>query len=297
MPQRCRSKHRNSASIWRGYSSKPGHNPFSKTWLASVPENATSSLAGKRIVITRAAAQGEALAQDLSARGAVPVIFPLVSFAEPEDFVPLDRAIAEVSQFDWVILSSAQAVRAMVQRAAELGQPLVRTGDHLRVACVGPVTASAARNAKLPVQYVAVTHNGVALANELGSRVQGTKILLPRSDQANPDLPAALEQYGAQVTEVIAYRTIRTKESDRAVLRELVAGQSDAILFFSPSAVQHFAELAGAEKFRSIQDMLTIIAVGPVTAKALRGAGVERVLVSSDTTATSVIDALEKHFA
>jgi uroporphyrinogen III methyltransferase/synthase len=262
-----------------------------------VPENRASSLAGKRIVITRAATQSEALAQELSARGAFPVVLPLVSFAEPEDFVLLDRAIAEMNQFDWLILTSAQAVRAMVQRAAELQQPLVRTGNHLRVACVGPVTAEAARNAKLPVEYVAVTHNGVALANELGSKVQGAKALLPRSDRANPDLPAALKRYGAQVTEVIAYRTVRPTESHQDSLKRIAAGQADAILFFSPSAVQHFAELVGAEKFRALQDTLAIAAVGPVTAKALREAGVERVVVSADTTTVAVVEALEKHFA
>ena len=80
-------------------------------------ETRASSLAGKRIVITRAAGQSEALARALSARGAVPVVLPLVAFAEPEDFTPLDRAIAGIEQFDWMILTSAQAVRALAQRA------------------------------------------------------------------------------------------------------------------------------------------------------------------------------------
>lgn len=260
-------------------------------------ENPPSSLAGRRIVITRAAAQSEALAQGLSARGALPVVLPLVSFAEPDDFAPLDRAIAEAQQFDWLILTSAQAVRALMARCADLHPPLTRANRRLRVACVGPVTAEAARGANLPVEYVAMTRNGVALANELGSKLQGAKVLLPRSDRANPDLPAALERFGAHVTEVVAYRTVRPTESDEDSLKQIVAGRADAILLFSPSAVQHFAELVGAAQLRLIQDKLGITAVGPVTAKALREAGVERMVVASDTTAASVIDALEKHFA
>ena len=258
-------------------------------------ENSASSLAGKRIVITRAAAQSEALAQELSARGAFPSLLPLMSFAEPEDFAPLDRAIAKMQQFDWLILASAQAVRAIVQRAAALQRSLIRS--QTRVACVGPVTAEAARNAKLPVKYVATTHNGVGLANELGGKLQGAKVLLPRSDRANPDLPAALKRFGADVTEVVAYRTVRPTESDQESLKNIVAGQTDAILFFSPSAVQHFAEMAGAGKLHTMQDMLAITAVGPVTARALREAGVDHIVVASDTTAASVIDALEKYFA
>src|SRR5690242_21461385 len=93
MPQRCPSKHRNSASIWRGCFSKLARNPFSKRWLASVPDHSASSLAGKRIVITRAMTDSEELARELADRGAIPLVFPLISFSAPEDFGPLDEAI------------------------------------------------------------------------------------------------------------------------------------------------------------------------------------------------------------
>ena len=217
-------------------------------------------------------------------------MLPLVSFAEPDDFVPLDRAIVGMQQFDWLVLTSAQAVRAVVQRAEDLGQPLLAVGSRLQVACVGPVTAESARKANLPVAYVAVTHNGVALANELGSKLQGAKVMLPRSDRADPDLPEALQRYGAQVTEVIAYRTLRPGETDQGGLKKIAGGQADA-------AVQHFAELVGSKQLGQIQDKLAVTAVGPVTANALHKAGVERALVAADTTTASVVDALEKHFA
>lgn len=272
--------------------------PSWKKWVGTVPETRNSSpLAGKRIVITRAAEQSEALAKELAARGAIPVVLPLISFSPPEDRRPLDRAIAEIAQFDWLVLTSAQAVRALTERTEDLQQPLVRMGSgKIRVACVGPVTAAAARSANLPVEYVAVTHNGVALANELGSRLQGAKVLLPRSDRANPDLPTALKNYGAQVIEVIAYRTLRTATDDQEKLKMVAGSQAAAVLFFSPSAVQHFAELVGAEQLRSIQAKLAITAVGPVTAKALSQAGVTRAIVAEDTTVVAVIEALEKHF-
>ena len=58
-------------------------------------ETHASALRGKRIVITRAAAQSEALSKQLSVLGAIPVILPLVAFTEPEDFAPLDEALAQ----------------------------------------------------------------------------------------------------------------------------------------------------------------------------------------------------------
>ncbi|PYU56492.1 MAG: hypothetical protein DMG55_23635 [Acidobacteria bacterium] len=228
------------------------------------------------------------LAKELSARGAIPVVLPLVSFADPDDFAPLDRAIEEIQQFDWIILTSAQAVRAVVKRGEELERSLMRSGSKLRIASVGPVTAEAARQAGLPVEYVAETHTGAALAEELGDRLQ---------DRANPDLPPALKRRGAQVTEVIAYRTLKPTDVDQRNLRQIAEGAADAVLFFSPSAVQHFAELFGGEQLRALQDKLAITAVGPVTANVLRQAGVGRTVLAGDTTAAAVVNALEKHFA
>jgi uroporphyrinogen III methyltransferase/synthase len=254
-------------------------------------------LAGKRIVITRSAAESEMLARELSSRGATPLVLPLVSFAEPDDFAPIDAAILEIQRFDWIIFTSAQAVRAVVKRSAELKHSLIRPESKLRIACVGPVTAGAARQAGLPVEFVAEKHTGAGLAEELANRLCGASVFLPRSDRANPDLPPALKRHGAQVTEVIAYRTLRPTAIDERNLRQIAEGAADAVLFFSPSAVQYFAELFAGEQWRALQDKLAITAVGPVTANALREAGVGRTVVAGDTTVGAVLAALEAHFA
>jgi len=262
-----------------------------------VAEREQSTLAGKRIVITRAALQSKALSKQLSALGAIPEILPLVAFAEPGNFTPLDAALAQMERFDWVIFTSGQAVRAVVARSKNLSVPLGRTGKKPLFATVGPVGAESVRQAGLPVEYVADTHNGVALADELGKRLRGKSVFLPRSDRGNPDLPAALKRHGAQVTEAVAYRTLQPADVDKRNLRRIAAGEADAILFFSPSAVHNFAELAGVGHLRGVQDRLAITAVGPVTAGALREAGVERMVVAADTTAAAVVRALEEYFA
>ena len=262
-----------------------------------MPKASPSTLAGKRIVITRSAAQSEVLARVLSERGAIPVVLPLVAFADPQDFAPLDKAIAEIQQFDWIILTSAQAVRAVVKRSQELKRSLIHAGSKLRIASVGPVTAEVARQGGLPVEFIAETHSGAALAEELGNQLRGAKVFLPRSDRANPDLPRTLKRHGAQVTEVIAYCTLRPTDAEQRNLRQIAEDTADAVLFFSPSAVQHFAELFGGEQLRALQDKLAITAVGPVTANALREAGVGHTVVAGDTTAAAVVEALEEHFA
>jgi uroporphyrinogen-III synthase len=262
-----------------------------------VAEGIPSALAGKRIVITRAAAQCEALSNELLARGAIPVVLPLISFGEPQDFGPLDEAIRDLARFDWIIVTSAQAARALATRSESIGRALVQKGGKPQVAAVGPVSAEAAVAAGFEVSHVAQTHNGVALAEELGERLRARTVLLPRSDRANPDLPAALKRYGARVTEVIAYRTLHTADIDQRNLQKVANGKAEAILFFSPSAVQHFAELVGSEPLSALENRVAMTAVGPVTAGALRKIGVRRILMSVDTSAESVLQVLESHFA
>jgi uroporphyrinogen-III synthase len=80
-------------------------------------------------------------------------------------------------------------------------------------------------------------------------------------------------------------------------LSKISAGEADAVLFFSPSAVQNFAELVGTEHFLGLQNGLAITAVGPVTAEALRHLKMERIVVAADTTSAAVVQALENYFA
>jgi len=256
-----------------------------------------SVLSGKRVVITRAARQSVELVENLGKLGATPILLPLVAFSAPEDFSPLDAALDRLEEFDWIIFTSENAVRAVVKRAEVRGNLRNVAGRRSRAAAVGPTTAAAAERAGFLVNYQAQTHNGAALANELGEKLRDQTVFLPRSDRANPDLPPLLRNYGAEVTEVVAYRTVTPVNLDEKKTAAIVNGEVEAILFFSPTAVEHFVELVGPEKLRDLQNRVAITAVGPITANALRQSGVGTLLVAEDTTADAAITALEKHFA
>jgi uroporphyrinogen-III synthase len=256
-----------------------------------------SSLAGKRVVITRAARQSVGLVEKLGKRGALPSLLPLVSFSAPEDYGPMDAALDQLEQFDWIIFTSENAVRAVVKRAGVRGNLRNVAGRRSRAAAVGPTTAAAAERAGFLVDYQAKTHSGAALAHELGERVRHQSIFLPRSDRANRELPRLLRDYGAEVTEVIAYRTVTPVNLDRKKIASIVNGEFDAILFFSPTAVEHFAGIVGDKILGVVQNRMAITAVGPITANALDQAGVKTLVVAEDTTSDAVITALEQHFA
>jgi uroporphyrinogen-III synthase len=255
-----------------------------------------SPLAGKRIVITRAALQSSELFEKLSGSGAIPILLPLVSFAAPEDYAPLDAALLQWSRFDWVMFTSAYAVQAVMGRAARLGRKLTNS-EPPHIAVVGPATREKVEKVGFRVEHMAQTHIGTALGQELRDRLGGKRVLLPRSDRANPDLPSALQNLGAQVTEVIAYRTLRPTHADKEKLARVSRGEADAILFFSPSAVQNFVELSGRKQLVTLQHRVAMTAIGPVTAGALRDAGVHRIVLAPEPSAAAVLQALESRFA
>lgn len=262
-----------------------------------MPDRATSALTGKRIAITRNSLANAELAAELHERHAIAIHIPLLSFSNPHDDAPLDDALTQLDKFDWLIFTSAEAVRRVVARSKKAGVSLEGVSFLGKVAAVGPGTAKVAKENGIAVNFVAEQSNGLALANELGDRVRGQTLLLPRSDRANPGLPAALRRNGANVTEVIAYRTLPPTDIDIEKVEQVCRGESDAILFFSPSAVEHFVAIVGARSLDCLRQETVALAIGSVTAAALHNAGARCVVMSSGASTSRVIEALEEHFS
>lgn len=260
-------------------------------------ESFANALTGKRIVVTRAAEQSQLLLAALRERGAQPILLPMVAFAPPDNLQALDDAIRQLREYHWIFFTSQNAVRALQERAEHLKLSLRDAVGAAQIATVGPATAGATRAAGLTVNYVAREHNGVALAQELQAEVRDKRVLLPRSDLANHDSVESLQRLGAQVTEIVTYKTLRPTPGDMHNLRLIFQDPPDAILFFSPSAVHHLSELLGPEPFGKLAETSAFAAIGPVTERRLREAGVQRLIVAHDTSVSSILETLEDFFA
>ena len=262
--------------------------------MVNVPE---SPLAGKIVIVTRAEAQSAEVCEELRSRGATARLLPLISFAPPENYEAMDAALKNMASFDWVLFTSANAVQAVERRAEQLGLRFDAAAKLPWAAAVGPATSDSAEGAGFAVEYVAADHSGAGLARELGAELHGKKVLLPRSDRANPELPAALRKAGAMVTEVVAYRNSPPDTTDRGKVQDSLAGGVDGILFYSPSAVRNFAELTGREKLAALQGRAVMVAIGHATAAALTSVGIQRIARAADTTTRAVVEALEGHLS
>ena len=114
-------------------------------------------LAGKRVLVTRAAHQAGKLSDGLRALGATPVEVPVLEIRPPENLKALDEALLSLAAYDWLILTSANTVRALAERAVSLGVGFTQpTG--LKVAAVGQSTAAAARDVGLQITFIPVTY-------------------------------------------------------------------------------------------------------------------------------------------
>jgi len=259
-------------------------------------------LARKRIVVTRAPEQAEDLVHQLERLGAEVLLLPSVAFAEPEDPGPLDRAIESLGDFDWVLFTSQNAVRFFTQRCRVLGRTQGNDGWNSAgarplLAAVGPATADAAANQGLPVEFIASQFRGQALAEELAGRVVGKKVLLPRSDRAGADLPAALRAAGAEVADVVAYGTSLPDSLAPDAADAIRRGEVDVVSFFSPSAFHNLVEAIGLETLRNLSGRVALAAIGPVTAGAIRDAGLLVEIEAREATAASLVATMSEYFA
>ena len=257
--------------------------------------SSSTALAGRRIAVTRAPEQAGELARLLAENGAEVVLCPLVAFERAEDSAPLDAALRRLKEFDWLLFTSQNAVRFFEERRRELEIPL--EWGHPRVAAVGPATAKAARELGYDVEFTAEEATGRGLAAGLGGKVAGRRVLLPRSDRARPDLPEMLRAAGASVADVVAYRTVPTGQQGLEALKKIQAGEVHAVALASPSAFERLAEQLGMEALRELTQHVALAAIGPVTAAAIRQAGLPVAIVPSKPSAESFVEALAAYFA
>ncbi|MGH9613898.1 MAG: uroporphyrinogen-III C-methyltransferase [Bryobacteraceae bacterium] len=245
-------------------------------------------LFGQRILVTRARDQAADLSDRLRALGADSIEVPVISLEPPADSAPLNRAIARLSSYDWLIFTSANGVRffldALDQSQTDLRQL------HARICAIGPATRRAIEACHLkvdlmPADYVA---EGIVSAFEK-IPLEGARILLPRAAAARDLVPKELTKRGAEVDVVAAYQNVIPEDArDRlsAVLRSDL--RPDWITFTSTSTVDNCVALAGAEALHEIR----IASIGPVTTSALENYGLHPDVEAAAFTVDGLVDGI-----
>jgi len=251
-------------------------------------------LAGKRVLVTRALHQAGKLSDGLRALGAEPVEVPLLEIRPPDSYAALDAALLNFGQYDWLILTSANTVRALVERALALGIALAPPAS-LKVAAVGEATADEARKAGFGVTFVPVTSVSESLVEGLVGGAVGQRILLARAEVARDVVPEALREAGAQVDVVDAYRNAMPEGAPERLQLALANG-IDAATFTSSSSVTHLAEAAREAGVAWPFVGVPAASIGPITSGTLRELGWEPAVEANSSDIPGLISAVIQLF-
>jgi uroporphyrinogen III methyltransferase/synthase len=227
------------------------------------------ALFGKRIMVTRAREQADALGSRLSALGAGVIELPTIEIRPPADCGPLDGAIGKLDSYDWLIFTSANGVRFFLNR--------LDAGEHdlrklrARICAIGPATRAAVEALHLKVDLMGREYVAESLLEAFAAHdLVGKRVLLPRAAVARDLVPRELARRGAHVDVVEAYRTVAPEHLAEQA-RQTLSSRPDCITFTSSSTVRNLVRVAGADALRGI----AVASIGPITTQTARELGVE----------------------
>jgi uroporphyrinogen III methyltransferase/synthase len=257
-------------------------------------------LFGKRIVVTRSREQAGEFIDMLEERGAEAIAAPAIRIAPPEDPAPLEAACAVASTYDWIVFTSANGVDAFMNRLLATGD--VRELKGVKICTTGAATAARIARYGIRVDLTPAEFRAEAVFESLkeSGSLAGRRVLLPRADIARDLLADELREAGAEVDDVIAYRTLTAsseRDTDHDVYRMLLDRQIDAVTFTSASAVRNFVAMFGREQAADLLRSTVVASIGPVTAEAAQQLGINTTVMPVRYTMPDLVDALVEHFS
>ena len=255
-------------------------------WFESRP------LFGKRIVATRAAARGGLFAQGLRDLGADVLEAPSTRIeALPPSAI--DAAVAKLSSYQWLVLTSQTAVRLFWEALRRAGLD-ARALHGIRVGVIGPATREALAEHGIIADVIPERFVAEDLLDVLrkDSTMKAARVLYATAADSREVLPTGLRAMGATVDVVAMYQSV----PDRAVGDRLNAALDersvDLVAFASGSAVDGYVELVGEERARRTR----AASIGPITSEAARRHSIDVVVQAAESTTASLAEAIVAYF-
>ena len=253
------------------------------------------SLSGKTIVITRDLNQAKPFVKRLNNLGAKVLLFPTIKITGPDDPDLIRTNLKDISTFEWIIFTSTNAVLYFF-KFKNKEQKDIR---EIKIACIGKKTTEALAKYKLTPTLVPNIHTSRDLLEAiLKHDSRGKRVLLPVSNLAGKDLQAGLEAHGVLVERTEVYNNVPFRNSQKDLIVQKIDNNIiDCITFFSPSAINTFADLIGEEGIILIHARkIPIAVIGSTTAQAAREKNLQPTIQPSQSDEQSFVDELERYF-
>jgi uroporphyrinogen III methyltransferase/synthase len=256
-------------------------------WFENLP------LFGKRIVVTRSRVQIAKFSKKLSELGAEVLEIPAIKGADPDNKQDFIDALLSLNSYDWLVFTSANGVATFFEFFFRRFHDLRDIGG-AKIAAVGPATVAKLRELHLQVDLMPEEFIGRKIAEAFvkhGS-IENTKICLLRAENANRDLPDALEEMGAIVDDIGLYKTVAETEDFSGAAENLLAHGADWITFTSGSTVEFFHARFDLPRLMKQFPQIKIASIGPETSKSIRALKLEPAIETKEHTTDGLIKEL-----
>jgi uroporphyrinogen III methyltransferase/synthase len=249
-------------------------------WFAARP------LFGARVLVTRPRDQAEPLVQKLTDLGAEVLVQPAIRISGPLDGHVVDAALARLDEYDWLVFSSANGVRYLLERLWATNGDLRRLG-RVKLAAIGPGTADELRKYHLRADLVPEQFRAESLAAALGQEAAGRRFLLARASRGREVLPEQLAAAGGRVEQIVVYSSADVERADPEVARRLAVREVDWITVTSSSIARSLVTLFGEDLRKS-----RLASISPVTSETLRQLGYPPAAEAGQYTVDGLVRAL-----
>ncbi|MBI5327504.1 MAG: uroporphyrinogen-III C-methyltransferase [Deltaproteobacteria bacterium] len=253
-------------------------------------------LFGKRIIVTRSREQASDFSVLLEQYGAEPIEFPTIETVPPKDWKEVDRAIKNLSRYDWAIFTSINGVKYFIERLKKQDKD-IRELKGIKICAIGPATAKAIEDVGIKVDLLPKEYRAESIIQGLGkSKIKGKRFLLPRALKAREVLPEEIKRLGGKVDVVTAYRTIKPKEKTDEMRKMFQEKKISVITFTSSSTVENFASMFKKGEIPALFNEAKVACIGPITKDTAAGLGIKTDIMPTKYTIPSLTEAIVNYF-
>lgn len=224
------------------------------------------------VVITRAAEQAGGFEDLLKNFGFDTFKFPAIQirFTSMTEEISTKLSALEAGAEDWLVISSANAVRALYNL-----KPMLVFPENLKLALIGEKTAAIFKELyKRKADLMPADYTSESLLEDFKKlSLKGKNFLILQGNKNRKLLPDGLKEIGASVKTLVLYENAAA--DSKHLIADLLTFDPETLLFtfFSPSAVKETCTLLH-ENLEFLKRS-KIVSIGPVTSRAITTLGLK----------------------
>ncbi len=251
-------------------------------WFSKLP------LKGQSVIVTRPKERAGTLSAKLREFGAQVTEYPCIETVDVFPCPPMERALADLSSYEWLVFTSPAGVDAMWRTLTAMGKDARALGG-IKLAAIGSGTNRALKQYGLSADFIPEIFDAQHLGAGLGKIVKGTVLIL-RAEEGSPALTEELGCADVPYEDVAIYTTHYENPKSQQ-LRQRIEGEKTLVTFTSASTVKGFVSSVGEDADFS---KVVGLCIGHQTATEAKKYGIQTIIAKQATIDSMIACLLER---